>query len=42
MTSRKPESSPERHPVSLYLDLWHLVLVIIGVAVVLLLRPFWP
>jgi len=42
MTTQKPEPSPERPPVSLYLDLWHLVLILLGVVVVLLLRPFWP
>jgi cytochrome c oxidase subunit IV len=42
MATRNPDSSSDKHPVGLYLDLWNLFLVLIGVTVVLILRPFWP
>jgi cytochrome c oxidase subunit IV len=41
MATQKSDSSSEKHPVGLYLDLWNLILVLIGVTVVLILRPFW-
>jgi hypothetical protein len=35
MSTQKPHS-----PLGMYLDLWNLLLILVGLAVVLLLRPF--
>jgi hypothetical protein len=40
MANLKPECSHPSHPLSLYLDLWNLLLIALGVTVVLLCRPF--
>jgi len=40
MASPQPGSSHPAHPISLYLDLWNLLLIALGVTVVLLARPF--
>jgi|GEM_PF-1764231 hypothetical protein len=46
MVTQKPDTSsdehPAGHPVRPYLDLWNLLLILVGVALVLILRPFWP
>lgn len=42
MATQKSDSPSDKHPVGPYLDLWNLILVLIGVTVVLILRPFWP
>ena len=41
MATQKSDSSSDQLPVGLYLDLWNLVLVLLGVTVVLILRPIW-
>jgi len=40
MQTQKPLSSSEGHPVSLYLELWNLALILLGVTAMLILRPF--
>jgi hypothetical protein len=40
MASHKSHCTESGDPVSLYLDLWNLLLIALGVALVLLFRPF--
>ena len=40
MQTEKPLSPSDGRPVSLYLELWNLALILLGVTAMLILRPF--
>jgi hypothetical protein len=40
MANLKPDCPHPSDPLSLYLDLWNLLLIALGVTLVLLCRPF--
>jgi len=41
MPTQSSEPSSHKPSVRLYLDLWNLALILLGITLVLLLRPSW-
>lgn len=41
MPTREEEPSSNESPVRLYLDIWNVVLILLGVTLVLVFKPFW-
>ena len=41
MAKQAHDHIPNGYPVKDYLDLWNVVLVLLGITAVLLLRPYW-
>jgi len=41
MPTQGPDPTTHKPSVRLYLDLWNLLLILLGITLVLLLRPSW-
>jgi len=42
MPTQKEDLSSSESNVKVCLDLWNLALILLGVTLVLILKPFWP